>query len=459
MATALKMPQLGMTMTEAKLVRWLKREGDEVRRGEPVAEIETDKLNAEVEANADGVLRKLVAAEGDTIKVIGLLGVIGGADEPEAAVSAITDARGAAPSARGGASQDQELARASGGAERAKRPGPPEVADGPRASPIAKKLAADLGVDLTRLTGSGPSGRIVEADVRAAATSAPSSNGHIKASPLAKRLAREHQLDLTALTGTGPDGRIVERDILAALEAAEAAPSGALTVRETIALSGMRRVISERMHTSLQEMAQLTLTTEADVTALVELRSHLVPAAKVYGHRAPSYTDLIVHIVARTLRRHPFLNASMLGNEIVAWNEINMGVAVALDRGLLVPVIQNADQKPLQTISQELGELAERARSNRLSPDELQGGTFTITNLGLQEIDAFTPIVNPPQCAILGLGRIAKKPAVYQDQLAIRSLVTLSLSFDHRVVDGAPAGAFLRDVKNALEAAQLEETA
>jgi pyruvate dehydrogenase E2 component (dihydrolipoamide acetyltransferase) len=485
MATALKMPQLGMTMTEAKLVRWLKREGDEVRKGEPVAEIETDKLNAEVEANADGVLRKLVASEGDTIKVVGLLGVIASADESDASVNAIAGATPAAAPTRGAASQAsaaspqqgfagsaggsgdgrspagpgearQESARGSGG-----RPGgqtrPPDVADGPRASPIAKKLAADLGVDLSRVSGSGPSGRIVEADVRAAALPAPSSNGHIKASPLAKRLAREHELDLVSLTGTGPDGRIVERDILSALEALPSPAVGGLTPREAIPLSGMRRVIADRMHASLQEMAQLTLTTEADVTPLVELRSHLVPAAKVYGHRAPSYTDLIVHIVARTLRSHPFLNASLTDNQVVAWNEIHIGVAVALDRGLLVPVIQHADRKPLQTISEELGDLAERARANRLTPDELQGGTFTITNLGLQEIDAFTPIVNPPQCAILGVGRIAKKPAVYQDQLAIRHLVTLSLSFDHRVVDGAPAGAFLRDVKRALEAAQLED--
>ncbi|HEU5316958.1 MAG TPA: 2-oxo acid dehydrogenase subunit E2, partial [Chloroflexota bacterium] len=210
------------------------------------------------------------------------------------------------------------------------------------------------------------------------------------------------------------------------------------------------------MHGSLQSMAQLTLTTEADATALAELRSHLVPAARVYGYRAPSYTDLIVHIVARALRDHPFLNASFEGDRVVAWNEINVGVAVALERGLVVPVIHDADQKPLQSISQELGDLAERARANRLTPDELQGGTFTVTNLGQQEVDGFTPIVNPPQCAILGIGRIAKKPAVHNDELAIRQMVVLSLSFDHRVVDGAPAGMFLRDVKRGIEAAQLE---
>ena len=245
-----------------------------------------------------------------------------------------------------------------------------------------------------------------------------------------------------------------------AAPAAAAVEIGGLTRRETIRLDGIRRVIAERMRHSLQQSAQLTLTTEADATALVELRSHLLPAARVYGHRAPTYTDLLVGLVARVLAAHPLLNSSLLGEgdgqEIVCWQEINVGVAVALERGLVVPVIRQADQKPLQAISQELGDLAERARANRLSVDDLQGGTFTITNLGQMEVDAFTPIVNPPQCAILGVGRIAKKPAVHDDQVAVRHLVTLSLSFDHRIVDGVPAGAFLRDVKRAVEAAALE---
>ena len=356
-----------------------------------------------------------------------------------------------------------------------------------KASPIAKRLASDLGVDLSGVQGSGPNGRVVEADVRAAAEvgqgaqAAPPTNGYVRASPLAKRLARERGLDLHAVRGTGPDGRIVERDVLAAAEtqmqafgAAVGAPSDfpagttypdypeGLTARETIAMSGMRRVIAERMWASLQQMAQLTLTTEADATGLVDLRTHLVPAAKVYGHRAPTYTDLIVHIVARVLRQHPLLNSSLVGiaeagqQHVAVWNEINVGVAVALERGLVVPVIRGADQKPLQAISHELGDLAERARSNRLSPDDMQGGTFTISNLGLQEIDGFTPVINPPQAAILGVGRIAKKPAVFEDQLAIRQMVTLSLTFDHRVVDGVPAGNFLRDVKRAIEAGTLE---
>jgi pyruvate/2-oxoglutarate dehydrogenase complex dihydrolipoamide acyltransferase (E2) component len=221
----------------------------------------------------------------------------------------------------------------------------------------------------------------------------------------------------------------------------------------------MRRIISDRMTASLRESAQLTLVAEADATALVALRGALVPAAKIYGHRPPTYTDLIVAIVARTLRDHPRLNSSMVegtgGTEVVEWREINVGIAVALDNGLVVPVVRGADGKPLQAISQEVADLAEAARGGRLDPDAFQGGTFTVTNLGQMEVDAFTPIVNPPQAAILGVGRIAKRPAVVDDALAVRSMVTLSLTIDHRIVDGAPGGAFLRDVRKAIEAGAL----
>ncbi|HEV2125823.1 MAG TPA: 2-oxo acid dehydrogenase subunit E2 [Chloroflexota bacterium] len=524
MATPVKMPQLGMTMTEAKIVRWLKREGEAVRKGDPIAEIETDKLNAEVEASADGVVRRILAAEGETIPVVGLMAVIGAAEESDAGIEAVVSSGGGAgsvtPLPLGEAGEWPEARgpvpgrRAGEGPATAARiplgdsptrhqrswPGPhpsplPEgegttvavASSDIKASPIAKRLAADLAVDLTTVQGTGPGGRIVEADVRSAAqsvaahTAPPEANGHVRASPLARRLARERGIDLHAIRGTGPDGRVVERDVLAAAEArsfraqqtapakdavlttafsaAPAAAVGHLTPREVFKLDGIRRVIAERMHQSLATTAQLTLTTEADATSLVELRSHLVPAAKVYGHRPPSYTDLLVQIVARILHDHPLLNSSLVQRdgtqEIVCWKDVNIGVAVALERGLLGPVIRDAGQKPLQMISQELGDLAERARSNKLSMDELQGGTFTITNLGQQEVDAFTPIINPPQAAILGVGRIAKKAAVHEDEVKVRHMVTLSLSFDHRIVDGAPAGAFLRDVKRAIEAATL----
>jgi pyruvate dehydrogenase E2 component (dihydrolipoamide acetyltransferase) len=259
---------------------------------------------------------------------------------------------------------------------------------------------------------------------------------------------------------------VVERDVLATpvpaaapAVAPEPAGAGGLTRRETIPVTGIRRVVADRMWESLQRAAQLTLTMEADATALVDLRGHLVPAAKVYGHRPPTYTDLLVYLVARVLGQHPLLNSSLVGEgearEIAVWQEVNLGVAVSLDRGLVVPVIRGAEGKPLQEISQELADLAERARAGRLGMDDLEGGTFTITNLGQVEVETFTPIINPPQAAILGVGRIGKKPVVVGDEVVARQTVALSLTFDHRVVDGAPAGAFLRDVKRAIEAAAV----
>ncbi len=509
MATAIKMPQLGVTMTEAKVVSWLKREGDAVRKGDAVATIETDKINAEVEASADGVLRRIVAPEGTVVPVVGLMAVIAAPAESEAAIEALLAGQGgrsAGPPAAAVAgpvpgeipAEPPAAAPPASSAPPATRTAPPAtvpsvaVAERPttaaptselRASPIARRLAADLNVDLAQLRGSGPSGRIVEADVRTAAEAPPpvapqgpgTTDGFVRASPLARRLAREHELDLGAIRGTGPEGRVVERDVLATiadqLDQARREPSlptegaergagdGELTRRETIKLEGIRRLVAGRMLESLQTTAQLTLTLEADATALVDLRGHLVPAAKVYGLRPPTYTDLLVYLVARVLPAHPLLNSSLVGEgegqEIALWQEVNLGVAVALERGLVVPVIKGADRKPLQDISQELADMAERARAGRLAMVDLQGGTFTITNLGGVEVEGFTPIINPPQCAILGVGRIARKPAVVGDEVVARHMVTLSLTFDHRIVDGFPAGAFLRDVKRAIEAPSL----
>jgi pyruvate dehydrogenase E2 component (dihydrolipoamide acetyltransferase) len=474
MATAVRMPQLGVTMTEAKLLRWLKAVGEPVEAGEPLAEIETDKLSTEVAATTGGVLRTIVAAEGTVVPVTGLLAVIGRADEPASAIDALVAGRGDGEMRGDG---DEEMRRAVAGplisssTVSLRSPAPP-TSPSVRATPLAKRLAAEHGLDLAAIGGSGPGGRITEADVRAStAATAPDAGGFahtnvatadggfVRASPLARRLARERGLDLQAIAGSGPEGRVLERDVLTATTA-KATVTEPRRV-ETIKVDGMRRLIGERLLRSVQTSAQLTLTTEADATGLVELRGHLLPAARVYGHRPPTYTDLLVHLVSRVLPAHPLLNSSLLeegeSQEIACWADVNIGVAVALERGLVVPVVRHADQKALDAISAELGHLVECARAGRLSMDDLQGGTFTITNLGAQEVDAFTPIINPPQCAILGVGRIVKKPAVVEDQIVVRQLLTLSLTFDHRIVDGAPAAIFLRDVKRAIERV-LDET-
>ena len=463
MATLVKLPQFGVTMLEATVVAWLKSVGDHVERGDAVASIETDKLSQEVTANATGVLRRIVAPVGETIKVMQAMAVIAAPDEPDSAIDALLG---------GGSSKPAAVV--------VEAPAPiaavPVLAAAPegevRASPLARRLAREFGVDLTQVHGSGPGGRIVEEDVRAhAASVAARADGWVLASPLARRRAREASIDLATVPGTGPDGRVVERDIDGAIAARASVPApevartqptsvtSALTRRATHRFDAMRRIIADRMTASLRDTAQLTLVAEADATALVALRGALVPAAKIYGHRAPTYTDLIVAIVARTLRDHPRLNSSLVegpgGAEVAEWHEINVGVAVALENGLVVPVVRDADRKPLQAISAEVAELAEAARNGRLDADAFQGGTFTVTNLGQMEVDAFTPIVNPPQSAILGVGRIAKRPAVVDDAVSVRSMVTLSLTIDHRIVDGAPGGAFLRDVRRAIEAGTL----
>ncbi len=485
MATLIKLPQFGVTMTEATVVAWLKSVGDTVERGDAVANIETDKLNQEVMATASGILRRIVVPVGGVAKVMEALAVLGTASEPESAIDA---ALGVSAPVVPATKTEPAKAPASASSSTAPTRAEDEGA-AVRASPLARRLAGELGVNLARVQGSGPGGRIVEEDVRTAAASGQA-GGWILASPLARRLAKDAGVDLGSVTGSGPEGRIVERDFQALIAAHQVsapattsspapvqatpahAPSSAagglvaapavagLTRRETVRIDAMRRIIAERMSASLQTTAQLTMFAEADATALVELRAHLVPAAKVYGHRPPTYTDIIVSIVSRVLRDHPRLNSSLVTGdtgspEIAEWNEVNIGVAVALDAGLVVPVIRDADRKPLQTISQELGELAESARAGRLAPDTLQGGTFTITNLGQMEVDGFTPIINPPQAAILGIGRIAKRPAVVDDVVVARSQVTLSLTFDHRIVDGAPGGAFLRDVRRAIEAGKI----
>jgi len=248
---------------------------------------------------------------------------------------------------------------------------------------------------------------------------------------VARKLAKEHGLDLAAIAGTGPGGRITREDVEAALAQPRAKGEP---------LKGMRKTIAERMFHSLQSTAQLTITTEADVTALVQRRAQL---SKEFGL---TYTDLLIEAVAAALRQHPRLRVTAEGDALQKHEEINIGIAVALDEGLIVPVIRDADSKDLRRIAEESRVLAEKARNGALSVEDVSGGTFTITNLGMYGVDAFTPIINLPQVAILGVGRIVEKPAVHEGQVAIRSLMTLSLTFDHRIVDGAPAAAFLQEV-------------
>jgi pyruvate dehydrogenase E2 component (dihydrolipoamide acetyltransferase) len=266
----------------------------------------------------------------------------------------------------------------------------------------------------------------------------------ILASPMARRLAKEHGVDLAEVTGTGSGGRITEKDVLAFVEAREKAPPPAAPAR-AIPFIGMRQMIAERMTQSLQTMAQVTIHAEVDATELVRLREQLKEEFDL------TYTDLLVKAVAKALKVHPILNAALVGDEIHLLGEIHIGVAVALEEGLLVPVVRDAARKTLQEIAQETRRLAQGAREGTLTVDEVTGSTFTVTNLGAYGVDGFTPIINPPEVAILGVGQIVDKPAIHDGQIVPRSIMVLSLTIDHRIVDGAPGAEFLRTVREILE--------
>ena len=450
MAIELRMLQMDQTMTKGKIGKWLVEEGDTVTQGQPLLEIETDKVVHEQESPTDGVIAQLFAEEGANVPVNALLAIIGAPGEEVARVEADTPHE---PVEVDTTSEPQALVQP---AQPQATPPTPTVA--PKASPAARQLAEKLAIDLTEVKASGPGGRILESDVqRYIDLRGPApieETTRLKASPLARRLAKEHAVDLSSIVGSGPDGRIVRDDVLQASAAAAEAPvieTPALQqATEVIPMGGIREIIAERMTMSLQTNASVTLHTEVDATAFVELRGMLNDKLQAREVNL-TYTDLLVKVVANALREHPRLNATLTDEGIHLLTEINIGVAVALDDGLVVPVVRNADKERLSEISEQVRGFAERARSNQLTPGELQGGTFTITNLGNFGIDAFTPIINPPESAILGVGRILKKPVVHDDEIVVRSMLTLSLTFDHRVIDGAPAAQFLQTVSSYIQ--------
>ena len=444
MAVELKMLQMDQTMTKGKIGKWLVKEGDTVTEGQPLLEIETDKVVHEQESPTDGVIAQILAEEGTNVPVNAILAVIGAPGEEVARIKKdIEDIE----------TEQQKPAKP---AQLKATPSPTAAAL--KVSPAARQLAEKLAIDLTEVTASGPGGRILEADVqRYIDLRGPilSETTRLKASPLARRLAKEHGVDLTSIAGSGPDGRIVRDDVLQV--SASTAPEIPVVetpalqqAAEVIAMDGIRGIIAERMTHSVQTNASVTLHTEVDATAFVELRGMLNDKLQTKEVNI-TYTDLLVKVIANALREHPRLNATLTNEGIRLLSEINIGVAVALEDGLVVPVVRDADKDRLSEISTQVKDFAERARGNQLTPAELQGGTFTITNLGNFGIDTFTPIINPPESAILGVGRILKKPVIHDDEIVIRSMLTLSLTFDHRVVDGAPAAQFLQTVSNYIQ--------
>jgi pyruvate dehydrogenase E2 component (dihydrolipoamide acetyltransferase) len=387
------MPKFGLTMHEGTVQRYFKAVGESVTAGEPLYEVETEKVLYEVEAPCTGIVAAWLVEEGATVDCGVAVVVVA---EPGEDVTAVTGRYGDRVSSNGASAAPQPPAP-----EPSTSSAPVSTHGGTNrrpVSPVARKLAAETGVDVEAIEGSGPGGRVTKEDVERAAKS------------------------LQAATRP-------------ASPAAAAQSGGARTP-----LRGARKTIAERMHQSLRDSAQITITTEADVTAATELR------ARLKNEFDASYTDMMIHAAARALLRHPRVAARLEAGEIVRPAQINVGIAVALSEGLIVPVVHDAARKDLREIAIEAKGLGEKARTGHLKLEDVTGGTFTITNLGTYGIDGFTPILNPGETGILGVGRIVEKPAIYRGEIARRAMMTLSLTFDHRVVDGAPAAEFLQTV-------------
>ena len=438
MAKVVVMPKLGLTMTEGTVSKWLKKVGDAVNEGEPLFEVETDKLTNTIEASASGVLRHLFVEEGVTVPVLDKVAIIAAADEDIAALM-------------GGAAAPAPAAEAAPAAAPAAAAAPAEKKAGGRviATPAAKKLAKEKGIDLALVTGTGPNGRITEDDVKnytpaPAAPAAPAVEEapKVKASPLAAAVAADLGLDMGKI---GAKDRVLAEDILRYLEStrekAEEAPK-----EELVPMNGMRKAIAKNMLNSHMTSPTVTANLSVDMSAMKAYREQLkAKDIKV------SYTDLLVKFVAKALTEYPLLNCSVEDNKIRYKHYVNMGVAVALDNGLVVPNVTDADKKSLTEISAEIKELAKLAREGGLPMEKLRGGTFTITNLGMYGVESFTPIINQPEVAILGVTTMEDRAVVRGGEIVIRPMMTLSLTFDHRVVDGSVAAEFLQRVKTLME--------
>ncbi|MGC8781058.1 MAG: dihydrolipoamide acetyltransferase family protein, partial [Anaerolineae bacterium] len=431
------LPKLGLTTTHGTITEWLKAPGDAVKAEETLCTYETEKVTLELPSPADGVLAEILVPAGETVAVGTPLCVV------------------------------------ETGVESQKSKVKSQVA----ATPKARALARQLGVDLGRVRGTGPGGRVQAMDIAAPAPGpspeegALRTRGAIKATPLARRMAAAEGIDLSRVIGTGPDGTITREDVEAVVreQASGIRPPSpaAATTRHAppttpspgtvVPISTLRRVIGERMSQSAFSAPHVTLFTEAEATNLVsarrqlneELASHAPDAA---GDRIKiSYNALFAALVARALKEHPYLNARLEPDGIHLIPTINIALAVDTERGLVTPVLHDVDRLSLAAIQAGYDALIGRALAGKSLPEDFEGGTFTITNLGALDVDGFTPIINPPQAAILGIGRIIEKPVAREGAVVVRPMVTLSLSFDHRIVDGAPAGRFLQRVKQLVE--------
>ncbi|WP_010586000.1 dihydrolipoamide acetyltransferase family protein [Schlesneria paludicola] len=434
-------PRLGWSMEEGTFVRWLKKHGELVNAGDALFELEGEKAAQDIEAVDSGLLViPSNAPQPGTIVAVGA--VIGHlVAEGEAAPAVVT---GASASVTSSIPKTSAPANPSPAADTS-------TLEEPAAAPSVRRLAREMGVKLASLEGSGPAGRITANDVRTTG-SRPSTvaANHVLssiASPRARRVAKELGIDWKGVKGTGRDGRVRERDV----RTSQSQPRPASTSTPTT-ISSRRRTIANRMIASRERTAPVTLTTRIDATNLVGLRLQFKQAGE--GSPIPSYTDLIIKLVALALRKHPTLATRDEGGQWIvpaSADDIYIGMAVDTEDGLVVPVVSRAATLGLFDLAKQTLSLIEKARTGKISAADMQGGVFTITNLGSFGIDAFTPIINLPETAVLGLGRIRREPVVIDDQIVARDQMSLSLTFDHRIVDGAPAARFLQTVSQAIE--------
>ena len=433
MATNVLLPQWGMNMEDGTLTKWLVNEGDEIAEGQPLVEIETAKINSELESPASGVVAHIMADEGSLVKVGELVAVIAepGENAPRPEPGAPTS-----PASARRRRRRTDAGTAGGGARR-------------QVTPVARRLAQENDISLDEVTGTGPRGRVTEQDVRDA-IEARRSRPRVQVVPRARMLARQEGLDLADVVGSGPNGRILVADVERAIAERDAGAARADAVAEVMPLTGLRKTIADRMTMSVSTMAQVTLTTEADVTDLLKLRESLVAEWRPHRLR-PLDLDLIIAAVAEALKAHPRLNSHLVNDEVLLLEDVNIGVAVAVPDGLVVPVLRGAQALDLLGMARAMRELADKTRKNALGIDDVTGAGFTVTALSNYDIDAFTPIIDPPQVAILGLGRANQKPVVVDGEIVVRSMMHLSVTFDHRALDGVPVAEFMRTLKSNLE--------
>jgi pyruvate dehydrogenase E2 component (dihydrolipoamide acetyltransferase) len=450
MAISVVMPNLGFIMTEGTVIEWLKKPGDLVSKGEPLLVIESEKANVEVESPGSGTLGPNLAPPGTTVPVATSIGyILEPGEEPAPELEFKIGEVVQVESSTRVVAQQPAAATSSGEQKEEETPGAERIL----ASPSARRLAREHGVDLAKIEGTGPRGRIIDRDVLAFVEiqAQLEKESRVRVSPVAQKLASELGVDLTALQGTGPGGRVIVEDVRRASRTVVLPQPSPGPASEPVELTRIQRIAAERMSISFRTAPHFYLSIEVDMSQVVAMRDALGPTVEADAGARLSFSDILLLIVARALRQHPSLNAAFQENQIRRYQEINIALAVDTAHGLTVPVFHRADQMSLTEITRQRAELVEKAQNNRLTYDDLSHATFTVSNLGMFGVDVFSAIINPPQAAILAVGRIAKRPFVVDDALLVRPTMWLTLSVDHRAADGAIAARFLQTLVRYLE--------